>query len=394
MPRPRAWPWWVALGALVVFVLGNVLYPADDADILWTGMFSLIVGAFVVVGALLSSRVPDNPIGPVILGAGALLATTVAIGTWSIVATQRGTVAVEWIALAAIINDLGFLVPILVILIGIPLIFPDGRLLSRRWRWVVVLAATALIAQTCSVVLTPGPLGAPEVANPFAVPSLAPLAELCSAYAALTSPIGFVAAVLAIVIRYRRADDLERHQLKWLLAVAGVAAVAFPVAFIFPDLIVADAAFVIGLLAMFALPIAIAVAVLRYHLYDIDRIISRTIGWAVISGVLVGAFVLLVVGLQAALAGIVQGETLAVAMSTLAACALFQPVRGRVQRAVDRRFDRARYDARRTADAFAERLRDDADLEALAGELQRTVVGAIRPASAGIWLYDRVPRGD
>ena len=116
---------------------------------------------------------------------------------------------------------------------------------------------------------------------------------------------------------------------------------------------------------------AIAIAILRYRLYEIDRIISRTIAWAVISGVLVGAFVTFVIGLQATVAEVIGGETLAVAMSTLAACALFQPVRSRVQHAVDRRFDRARYDARRTADAFSERLRDSVDLEALAGELQR-----------------------
>ena len=104
---------------------------------------------------------------------------------------------------------------------------------------------------------------------------------------------------------------------------------------------------------------------------------------------LLGAFVVLVVGLQAALTGFTGGETLAVAMSTLGACALFQPVRARVQRAVDRRFDRARYDSQRTAHAFAERLRDDVDLDALAGELRETAIGAIRPVSAGIWLADR-----
>ena len=135
----------------------------------------------------------------------------------------------------------------------------------------------------------------------------------------------------------------------------------------------------VGFAALFALPIAIAIAILRYRLYDIDRIISRTIAWAMISGVLVGAFVVLVVGLQATLAEVIEGETLAVAMSTLAACALFQPVRSRVQRAVDRRFDRARYDAQRTADAFAERLRDERRPRGAGGRAAATVVGAIRP---------------
>ena len=124
-----------------------------------------------------------------------------------------------------------------------------------------------------------------------------------------------------------RGGEVERHQLKWLIAVAGVAAVAFPVAFIAPFSLVANAAFYTGLFALLALPLAIGIAILRYRLYDIDRIISRTIGWAVVSGLLVAAFAILVVGLQAALVGFTQGETLAVAASTLVAFALFQPVR-------------------------------------------------------------------
>jgi hypothetical protein len=160
-----------------------------------------------------------------------------------------------------------------------------------------------------------------------------------------------------------------------------------------PTSVVTDVAFLIGLLAMFALPVAIAVAVLRYRLYEIDRIISRTIGWAVVTGVLAAAFAVLVVGLEALLQGQTQGETLAVAASTLAAFGLFQPVRRRVQRAVDRRFDRARYDAQRTADAFAERLRDEVELDALTAELQQTVDAAIRPSVSGLWLPERTAAG-
>ena len=177
------------------------------------------------------------------------------------------------------------------------------------------------------------------------------------AFASWSSVIGFGGAVLAVAIRYGRGDEVERHQLKWLIAVALVAAVAFPFAFIVPESFGGEIAFLVGLLALMALPIAIAIAILRYRLYNIDRIISRTIGWTLVSGLLVASFAVLVVGLQAVLAGVTQGETLAVAASTLVASALFQPVRRTVQRAVDRRFDRARYDAQRTAEMFAERLR-------------------------------------
>jgi hypothetical protein len=163
----------------------------------------------------------------------------------------------------------------------------------------------------------------------------------------------FFGAVASVVARYRHAGRVERQQLKWLLAVASVAAIAFTASFIVDNEFVSNFLYWIGFAAIGALPVAIGVAILRYHLYDIDRIISRTVSWALITAVLVAVFVGGVLGLQAALAGVTQAPTLAVAASTLAACALFQPIRGRVQRAVDRRFDRARYDSQRTAEAFA-----------------------------------------
>jgi DNA integrity scanning protein DisA with diadenylate cyclase activity len=140
------------------------------------------------------------------------------------------------------------------------------------------------------------------------------------------------------------------------------------------------------LLAFALLPIAVGVAVLRYHLYDIDRLISRTIAWALVTGVLAAVFVSVVLVLQALLAGFTQGETLAVAASTLVAFALFQPLRRRVQVVVDRRFDRARYDGQRTVDAFAERLRDEVEFAEIHEDIHQTVHSTMRPEHVGIWL--------
>ena len=386
--RARRWPWLVAAAAMLMFALANVVYPADEANRLFTAMFGAIILAFVLVGALLCVRVPSNVIGPLLLGSGAMLAVTIAVGTIAIVGATRGDLPVPIIAAALLVNEVGFIVPIIVVLIGVPLVFPDGHLLSPRWRWIVVLTAAALTAQSFSQVFAPG-LGAEEIANPFAIPALEPLLTALSDFANWTSVIGFTGAVLAVVVRYRRGGEVERHQLKWLIGVAAVAAVAFPVAFIAPISLVADAAFYTGLLALLALPLAIGIAILRYRLYDIDRIISRTIGWAIVSGLIVASFAMLVVGLQALLVDVTQGDTLAVAASTLVAFALFQPVRRTVQHAVDRRFDRARYDAQLTVDAFAERLRDEVDLDTLAAELERTVVGTMRPSAASIWLPGR-----
>ena len=140
------------------------------------------------------------------------------------------------------------------------------------------------------------------------------------------------------------------------------------------------------------MPVAIAIAILRYRLFEIDRIVSRTIGWAVVTGVLVAVFAAGVVLLQAALAPFTNENTIAVAGSTLVAFALFQPLRRRVQRAVDRRFDRARYDGQRTVDAFAEHLRSDVDLGSLRTSLAATADQAVRPASASVWLSPRATR--
>ena len=176
--RSRRWPWVVAAITVAVFILGNVLYASTDVDVLWTGVFSLIVLAFVFVGALLTARVPGNLVGPVILASGACLATTIAVGTLGVLAAQRRDVPIEVAALLAIVNDVGFQVPLIVIPIGIPLIFPDGRLLSPRWRVIVILAAAALVTVAFTAFVGPGPLGAAEIENPFYVPDLRPLSGL------------------------------------------------------------------------------------------------------------------------------------------------------------------------------------------------------------------------
>ena len=193
--------------------------------------------------------------------------------------------------------------------------------------------------------------------------------------------------------RFRRGTSVERQQIKWLLAVALVAAASFPIAVIggllIPDPLLANVAFYVGFAALIAMPLAIGVAILRYRLYEIDRIVSRTIAWAIVTGVLVVVFAVLVVTLQAVLVPVTKEDTLAVAASTLIAFALFQPLRRRVQRAVDRRFDRASYDGQRTVDAFAERLRNEVDLGTIRAFIAATANEAVRPTGTGIWLRSR-----
>jgi hypothetical protein len=203
--------------------------------------------------------------------------------------------------------------------------------------------------------------------------------------AAATLPLALVTAVAAVVVRFRRARGIERQQLKWFVAANVLFAVLMLASFL--DGATEPTVFDIGAFVSLSFPpLAIGIAVLRYRLYEIDRIISRTLGWAIVTGILVAVFAGHVVGLQALLAGFTQGQTLAVAGSTLVAFALFQPVRRRVQRAVDRRFDRARYDGERIAQAFAARLRGEVDLDAAQTALASTAASALQPSSAGVWL--------
>ncbi len=176
--------------------------------------------------------------------------------------------------------------------------------------------------------------------------------------------LALVLGIAAIATRFRRATGVERAQLKWLLATAIPAAVLVPLSL--SD--VGSSLPFIDLISVVTLPLmalAIALAILRYRLYDIDRIVSRTVSWTLVTGLLVAVFAGGVLALQTLLTDVTQGETLAVAASTLVAFALFQPVRRRVQRAVDRRFDRARYDGQMTVDAFAREIRDEVDLPRL-----------------------------
>jgi hypothetical protein len=195
--------------------------------------------------------------------------------------------------------------------------------------------------------------------------------------------------IAAVAIRYRRGGAVERQQLKWLIAVTVAAVIAWSIVTVgglMRTQLLTTIGWYGGLLAFAGFPIAIGIAVLRYRLFEIDRIISRTIAWAVVTGVLVAVFAGGVVALQAALVGFTQGETLAVAVSTLVAATLFQPLRWRVQRTVDRRFDRASYDGQRTVEAFAERLRDEVALDAVVADLHATVATSIKPSSFGLWL--------
>ncbi len=233
--------------------------------------------------------------------------------------------------------------------------------------------------------LQPGPLGPTGVPNPTGWSGdPAPLDALRGFNA--ISPILALPVVLAsAIVRYRRGSAIERQQLKWFGATAALAAISLCVAMLAPEPY-GVIGFFGAMVAVALLPVAIGAAILRYRLYEIDRLVSRSISWAVVSLSLAAVVAGVVIALQAALAGVTQGGTLAVAASTLLAFALFQPLRRRVQHLVDRRFDRARYDGQRLANAFAERLRDEVDLAEICDQMLATVATAVRPEHGSVWL--------
>jgi hypothetical protein len=381
--------WGLAAVAIAGFVAAIALNPWTDvgASLLYLG----IIASLALVGALLTTRVPRNRIGPMLLLAGTLMSVQVALGTYAALGSAADPV---WPATALVgtLTDSLFIFPIVIILVGVPLLFPDGHLPSHRFRWIAWLTIAALVAATVADLFHPGLAGTTGLQNPLGVPGLAPAVDALLAFGNLSAFLCFGGAAAAVWVRFHRGDAVVREQVKWLLAAIAVAAITFPAAFLFQALqvVLADGMFLLAFLSLLALPITIGIAILRYRLYDIDRIVSRTIAYAIISAVLLATYAAVILFLTGPLGVLLGHSTVAVAISTLVVAALFQPLRRRVQTAVDRHFDRARYDGHRMAEAFAGRLRDEVDIAAVSVDLNATVRAAVKPSTLLLWV--RGPR--
>jgi hypothetical protein len=384
--------WFGRIAVVVLVLIGGFVGAGTQLGLIWLPIYV----PFAAVGALLAIRRPRTSIGWLLLAQGWMFAIILAPVTATVRQFADGSFDGPSGILAAIQGGSG---PATFYLYAVlATIFPTGRLPAGRWGWLGRAALAAGLALVLAGFVTPminvsfATVEAKvAVRNPIALfPDLAIWRVITLDTTFFPIVVLVAAAAVSLLVRLRHARGTERQQLRWFAAsiAFAVAAVAFGVTIstLFPGSSETGLAWVLVILAFSATPIAVGLAVLRYRLYEIDRIISRTLGWALVTGLLGATFAGLVVGLQALSTRVTGGNTLAVAASTLVVAALFQPLRRRVQGAVDRRFNRARYDARHTTDTFARHVRNELDLGQLRSALIDTAGVAVRPVTATVWL--------
>ena len=369
-----------ALLGLTVVLLASSLVIGLTGGEGWTAELGFIpvAAAFAVVGALVAART-GNRLGWLFLGAGTVSAVTVVANVYAARAAAAELPEAVWAGwtLTVILG----IVPLLFVLTL--LLFPDGRLPSLRWRpvvWVAVISGLA--AMVCPAVSDVNfSSNFPKLRDPVML--VAPLRTVNNAATGIQALL-FLVAAAALIVRFRRSGPEQRLQLKWFMYASAVSAlVIFAASVLSRKGPLPEFEIVVPLI-----PAAVGVAILKYRLYEIDRLISRTLAYAVVTGLLIGVYA----GLVIVATQVFRFRTpVAVAASTLVAAALFSPLRRRVQHVVDRRFNRVRYDADQTVAAFAAQLRDAVDLDTVRADLLAAVNSAVEPAHISVWIAGQGP---
>jgi hypothetical protein len=385
-----AWSLWVLCLALAALAL-LLQYANNPSRLPEEFSYTVPFLAFVTVGALVVSRRPENPIGWIFCVVGlsnVIYAFALRYAVYTLVmrpGSLPGGEVAAWLATGwAATLGWGLMATF------VPLLFPTGRLPSSRWRPVAWLAAALLVLESVALAVTPGPV-APSITNPLGIEDAAGVLGLITGVGVPLLMALMVASVTSLVLRFRRSEGEERQQLKWFAYSVALLATSIILGTILANFVpVPEIGFYgnpLQILGVASVPVATGVAILRYRLYDIDRIINRTLVYGALTVSLILVYVVGVVSLQAvfrALTG--QGSQLAVVASTLAIAALFGPLRRGVQSFIDRRFYRGKYDAAKTLEAFSTRLRDEVELGALSDDLLGTVRGTVQPEHASLWL--------
>ena len=385
---------WVILGVSATTSLAGLalLVQVPSAAIERTGgtlalqaLFVVVMLVFGIVGAVVASRLPANPIGWLFLGLSlfdGIFELANGYTHYTLSADPGSLPGAPWAAWVS--NWTSPLAP--PFLVAALLLFPDGRPPTPRWRWVLWLCAPLLVVLVLQHVLAPGPIDEfPALENPVAIDGADWLGSIRSQPFVFAL---FLAAAAALIVRFRRSNGVERQQVKWFAFAAAMMAAYLVLSSIAQalfggqadeDSLVAGFAFAVFICGV---PISAGIAILRHRLYDVDVVINRALVYGALTATLGGAYLALVL-----LLGLTVGESdLAVAASTLAVAALFGPARARVQALVDRRFYRRRYDAEQTLLGFVGRLRDELDLEMLGADLRAVVRDTMQPAHVSLWL--------
>jgi hypothetical protein len=414
--RSAAWLAWSLAALSVVTFLASVAFfvlvraaQAEAPSSLATSrsIGNLLVSvpflAFPLVGALIAPRRPHNPIGWICLAVGMLWMLLCLLDYYSVYGLARpGSVpfpaAMAGLSLWLWVPTVGLLAIYLVLL------FPDGRLPSRRWRPLAWLSGAAMVSASVGSGLSPGPIAElGDVRNPFGLEGQ-PWVAFAADVVLVPFLLCILASVVSLILRYRRSGGGERQQIKWIAFAASFVGLGFVGAMV-GGLIARvfapqawgstagsaplwfDLLFSVVLLSFGGVPLAVGIAVLRYRLYDIDFLINRALVYGSLTATLALVYVGGVVGLQSVFRAITgQGSTLAIVASTLAIAALFGPLRRRVQGFVDRRFYRRKYDAAKTLEAFGARLRGATDLDALGDDLAGVARETMQPEHVSLWL--------
>ena len=417
--RASSWLAWSLAGlSLVLCGAGIVLYlatlPVQPPSSWGTGGHSTVLYAYLPflafpsVGALIASRRPENPIGWICLAIGVFWMFAImsdAYALYGLRVASPGSVP-----LPAAIGSLGVsLAPASAGLIGtyLILLFPNGRLPSRRWRPLAWLSGAVIVLMSVGSVLTPGRLEDLEgVRNPFGLEKYPWVADATLSLTLLL-PLCILASAVSLVLRFLRSGGEQREQIKWLAFAASIMGLGFS-SFVIPGIIAPAATGGANTLwenlledamtlSFAGVPVAVGIAILRYRLYEIDLIINRTLVYGALTATLVAVYFGGVATAQAifrSLTGLEEQSQIAVVASTLVIAALFNPLRRRIQAFVDRRFYRRKYDARNTLEEFSATLRDETDLDRLGGDLVGVVRETMQPAHASLWLRpETAPKG-
>jgi hypothetical protein len=386
-----AWTVCVFVAALTVFALTVDLLsgkPERLAVRIAEWSFTTLAVPLAVVGALITSRRPGNRVG-ILLLVGGLSISVEKVAEELTSYGVRVPGAVPGVGLIGWVSNLAWIPSILMLLL-LPVLFPDGQPPSPRWRPVVWAIVAGAVVTTVLAALIPRIGIEPSLRSPLGLPGSAGVAlERVLRLVFLGLPVAAVAAMAAMIVRFRRARGVERQQLKWLAYAGGVVVVAT----VAQDTWLGGWPVAAATALLWAIPVAIGVAILRYRLYDIDRIINRTLVYGLLTMLLGLGYAGMVLVLGQLFGGIGdQPPGWVIASVTLAVAALAQPARRRIQQAVDRRFNRRRYNAAKTIEAFSTHLRDQVDLDTLTVELLAVVNHTVEPTSSSLWLRSQPQR--